>query len=96
VLIARISRFGNKKANEVIRKYRPGDQKKKNHMNATGYTSFCPAISSSNTSLHPSSLDFIKSVVALNVVFETVGAHAFLSFSKLRGECGGLFNTETM
>jgi hypothetical protein len=59
-----ISRSGNKKANEKIRKYRPGIQTKNNHKNATGYTSFCPTISSSNATLHPSSLDFIKAVVA--------------------------------
>jgi hypothetical protein len=44
-----ISRSGNKKANEKIRKYRPGIQTKNNHKNATSDTSFCPAISSSNT-----------------------------------------------
>jgi hypothetical protein len=61
-----ISRSGNKKANEKIRKYRPGIQTKNNHKNATGYTSFCPAISSSNATLHTSSLDFIKAVVAMD------------------------------
>jgi hypothetical protein len=61
-----ISRSGNKKANEKIHKYRPGIQTKNNHKNATGYTSFCPAISSSNATLYPSSLDFIKAVVAMD------------------------------
>jgi hypothetical protein len=64
-----ISRSSNKKANEKIRKYRPGIQTKNNRKNATGYTSFCHAISSSNAILHPSSLDFIKAVVVMDTVF---------------------------
>jgi hypothetical protein len=61
-----MSRSGNKKAKEKIRKYHPCIQTKNNHKNATGSTSFCPAISSSNATLHPSSLNFIKAVVAMD------------------------------